>query len=178
VGRAPGQGDITAATDCSSLQLEVSMFPQLGHARRAAYSVIEKSSPWPVQEASARRTCKAASTVALHSGARTVRRELGSETTSDHRKKPWRQAATKRGSQRSCVAQLELGVSRVGAPEDWDAGVGVFPECQELFVDGERPDTCGIGIRSMRGFQVQGGGASNSQMSQRSREGDQRMPEC
>ena len=36
------------------------------------------------------------------------------------------------------------------------SGSTVFPEGEEILVGGERTDTGGIGIRSLRGFRVQG----------------------
>ena len=62
---------------------------------------------------------------------------------------------------------LQLRVLRLGFFQDGDVGVGVFPEGEEIFVGGERPDAGGIGIRSLRGSQLQGVGASHSQMRQR-----------
>ena len=53
--------------------------------------------------------------------------------------------------------------------QDGDVGVGVFPEGEEIFVGGERPDAGGIGIRSLRSSRLQGIGTSHSQMRQRSR---------
>jgi hypothetical protein len=35
---------------------------------------------------------------------------------------------------------LQLRVLRFGFLQDGDVGVGVFPECEEIFVGGERPD--------------------------------------
>jgi len=42
---------------------------------------------------------------------------------------------------------------------DVGVGVGVFPECEEVFVGGERTDAGGIGIRSLRGSRLQGIGS-------------------
>jgi hypothetical protein len=44
---------------------------------------------------------------------------------------------------------LQLRVLCFGFFQDWDVGVGVFPEGEEIFVGGERPDAGGIGIRSL-----------------------------
>jgi hypothetical protein len=44
---------------------------------------------------------------------------------------------------------LQLRVLRLGLFVDRDIGVGVFPEREEVFVGGERPDAGAIGIRSL-----------------------------
>ena len=44
---------------------------------------------------------------------------------------------------------MQLRVLRLGLLQDRDVGVGIFPEGEEVFVGGERPDTGGIGIRSL-----------------------------
>src|SRR5271168_408221 len=64
---------------------------------------------------------------------------------------------------------LQLGVLRLGFFQDGDVGVGVFPEGEEIFVGGERPDAGGIGIRALRGSRLQSVGTGHSQMRQRSR---------
>jgi hypothetical protein len=43
---------------------------------------------------------------------------------------------------------LQLRVLSFGLFQDWDVGVGVFPEGKEIFVRGERPDTGSIDIRA------------------------------
>jgi len=53
--------------------------------------------------------------------------------------------------------------------QNGSVGVGVFPQGEEIFVGGERPDPGGIGIRSLRGPRLQGVGPSHSQMCQGSR---------
>jgi hypothetical protein len=53
--------------------------------------------------------------------------------------------------------------------KEWDVGVGVFPEREEIFVGGERPDAGGVGIRVVRGSRLQSVRPSHSQMRQRSR---------
>src|SRR5258708_36946423 len=63
---------------------------------------------------------------------------------------------------------LQLRVLRFGFFQDEDVGVGVFPEGEELFVGGERPDAGGIGVRSLRSSRMQGIGTSHAQMRQRS----------
>jgi hypothetical protein len=63
---------------------------------------------------------------------------------------------------------LQPCVFRLGLLQDGDVGVGVFPEGEEIFVSGERPDAGGIGIRALRGFRLQRVGTSHSQMRQRS----------
>src|ERR1700693_5165325 len=64
---------------------------------------------------------------------------------------------------------LQLRVLGLGLLQDGDAGVGVFPEGEEIFVGGERPDAGGIGVRSLPGSRLQGVGTSHPQMGQRSR---------
>ena len=63
-------------------------------------------------------------------------------------------------------SSLQLRVLRLGLFQDGDVGVGVFPKSEEIFVGGERPYTCGIGIRSLRGSRLQGVGTSQPQMRQ------------
>ena len=48
-----------------------------------------------------------------------------------------------------CAALLQLRVLGFGFFQDGDVGVGVFPEREEIFVGGERPDAGRIGIRSL-----------------------------
>jgi len=43
---------------------------------------------------------------------------------------------------------LQLRVLRLGFLQDGDVGVGVFPEGEEIFVGGERPNAGRIGIRA------------------------------
>jgi hypothetical protein len=43
---------------------------------------------------------------------------------------------------------LQLRVLSLGLFQDGYVGVGVFPESEEIFVRGERPDAGGIGVRS------------------------------
>src|SRR5712692_4178685 len=64
---------------------------------------------------------------------------------------------------------LQLRVLRLGLLQDGDVGVGVFPEGEEIFVGGERPDASGIGIRSLRSSCLQSISTSHAQMRQRSR---------
>src|SRR5580692_8551641 len=64
---------------------------------------------------------------------------------------------------------LELRVLRFGLLENRDVAVGLFPECEEVFVSGESTDAGGIGSRSLRGSRLQGIGPSDSQRRQRSR---------
>ena len=73
------------------------------------------------------------------------------------------------GQARLIAQLLQLRVLGFGLLQDGDVGVGVFPEGQEIFVGGERPDAGGVGIRALRGFRLQGVGASHAQMRQRSR---------
>src|SRR5580704_1377117 len=62
---------------------------------------------------------------------------------------------------------LQLRVLRFGLLQDWDVGVGVFPEGEEILVGSERPDAGGI--YSLRGSRLQGIGTRNAQMRQRPR---------
>jgi hypothetical protein len=45
------------------------------------------------------------------------------------------------------IALVQLRVLRLGLLQDGD--VGVFPEGEEVFVGGERPDTGGVRVRSL-----------------------------
>jgi hypothetical protein len=49
---------------------------------------------------------------------------------------------------------LQIHELRLGFLQDGNIGVGVFPEGEEIFVSGERPDAGGIGIRSLRGSRL------------------------
>ena len=51
---------------------------------------------------------------------------------------------------------LQLRVLRFGFFQDRNVGVGVFPEGKEFFVGGERPDSGGVGIGSLRVLRLQG----------------------
>jgi hypothetical protein len=62
----------------------------------------------------------------------------------------------------------QLRILSLGLPQDRDVWVGVFPQREEVFVCGECPDAGGIGIRALRGFQLQGFGTSQSEMRYRS----------
>jgi len=64
------------------------------------------------------------------------------------------------------LALLQLRVLRLSLFQDWDVGVGVFPEGEEVFVGGEGPDAGGIGICALRGSRLQGIGAGHAQMRQ------------
>src|SRR5882762_4853625 len=64
---------------------------------------------------------------------------------------------------------FQFRVFRLGLFKDGNVGVGVFPECEEVLVGGERTNTGGISIRALRGSRLQGVGTSHSQMRQRSR---------
>src|ERR1035438_3597094 len=64
---------------------------------------------------------------------------------------------------------LQLREFRLGFLQDGDVGVGVFPEGEEVFVGGESASAGEVGIRSLRGFRLQGIGSRHSQMRQRSR---------
>jgi hypothetical protein len=57
---------------------------------------------------------------------------------------------------------LQLRVLGFGLLQDGDVGVGVFPEREEIFIGGERPDAGGIGIRALRSSRFQGVGTSHS----------------
>jgi hypothetical protein len=71
-------------------------------------------------------------------------------------------------SRKIATLLLQLRVLHLGFLQDRDAGVGVFPEREELFVGSECPDAGGIGIRALRSPRLQGIGASHAQMRQRS----------
>ena len=60
---------------------------------------------------------------------------------------------------------LQLRVLCFGFFEDRDVGIGVFPEGEEIFAGGERPDAGGIGIRALRGSRLQSVGTSHAQVS-------------
>ena len=49
----------------------------------------------------------------------------------------------------ACNSLLELRVLGPGLFQDGDVGIGVFPEREEIFVRGERPDASSIGIRAL-----------------------------
>src|SRR5271168_1170827 len=76
---------------------------------------------------------------------------------------------TPKNSTQDKRALLQSCVLRLGFFQDGDVGVGVFPEGEEIFVGGQRPDAGGIGICSLRGSRLQGIGTRHSQMRQRSR---------
>jgi len=61
---------------------------------------------------------------------------------------------------------LQLRVLGFGLLKDGDVGVGVFPEGEEVFVGGERPDAGGVGIGTLRGSRLQSIGTSQAQMRQ------------
>ena len=50
---------------------------------------------------------------------------------------------------------MQLRVLGFGFLQDGDVGVGVFPEREEIFGGGERPDAGGIRIRSLRSSRLQ-----------------------
>jgi hypothetical protein len=55
---------------------------------------------------------------------------------------------------------LQLRILCLGLLEDWNVLVGVFPQREKIFVVGVRPDSGGISIGALRGFRLQGVGAS------------------
>src|SRR3984893_2484566 len=57
---------------------------------------------------------------------------------------------------------MQLRVLSLGFLQDRNIGVGVFPEREEIFVGGERPDAGRIGIRSLRGSRLQSVRASHA----------------
>src|ERR1019366_4082539 len=63
---------------------------------------------------------------------------------------------------------LQLSVFLFRFFQDGNVGVGVFPESEEIFIGGERPDAGGIGIRSLRSSRLQSVRTSHSQMRQSS----------
>jgi hypothetical protein len=46
---------------------------------------------------------------------------------------------------------FEIRIFRLGLLKDGYVGIGDLPKREEIFVSGERPDSGGIGIRSLRG---------------------------
>src|SRR5712691_11007242 len=50
------------------------------------------------------------------------------------------------------AAQHALRILRLGFLQDGDVGVGVFPECEEIFVGGERPSARSISIGACEVF--------------------------
>jgi len=64
---------------------------------------------------------------------------------------------------------LQLRVLGLGLLQDGDAGVGVFPEREEIFGGGERPVAGGISIRALRSLCLQSVPTRHAQMCQRSR---------
>ena len=61
---------------------------------------------------------------------------------------------------------LQLRVLGFGLFQDRDVGIGIFPEGEEVFVSGERPDAGCIGIRSLRGSRLQSVGSRYAEMRQ------------
>jgi len=50
---------------------------------------------------------------------------------------------------------LQFGVLRLGFFQNWDVGIGVFPESKEIFVGGERPYAeIALSVRSTSGENV------------------------
>src|SRR5580700_5643299 len=64
---------------------------------------------------------------------------------------------------------LHLRELNLGLFQDGDVGVGVFPDCEEIFVGRECPSAGGIGIRALRGLLLQSVRPRYSQMRQGSR---------
>jgi hypothetical protein len=64
---------------------------------------------------------------------------------------------------------LELGVLPFCFYQDGDVELGVFPEGEKISVGDPRPDTSGIGVRSLRASRLQGVGTRHSQVGQSSR---------
>ncbi len=56
---------------------------------------------------------------------------------------------------------LQFRVFRFGFLQVGNVGVGVFPQREEIFVSGERPNAGCIGIRALRSSRLQGIGASH-----------------
>ena len=63
----------------------------------------------------------------------------------------------------SSLDSLQLHVLRFRFLQDWDIGIGVLPEGEEIFVGSERPDTGGISVGALRGPELQGIGTSHSE---------------
>jgi hypothetical protein len=49
---------------------------------------------------------------------------------------------------------LQLRVFGFRFLQDGNVGVGIFPQCEEVFVGCERPDASGVGIGTLRGFRL------------------------
>jgi hypothetical protein len=49
---------------------------------------------------------------------------------------------------------LQPPIHRLGLLQDWNFGIGVFPEGEEILVGGERTNAGGIGNRSLRSFRL------------------------
>jgi len=69
----------------------------------------------------------------------------------------------------NCMWLLQPRILRFGFLQDGNVGIGVFPQCEKIFVRGERPHAGGIGIRFLRGSRLQSVRTSHSRMRQRSR---------
>jgi hypothetical protein len=65
---------------------------------------------------------------------------------------------------------MQVRVLCLGFLQDGDVGTGDFPESEEVFVGGKRPDAGRIGIRSLQSSRLQDVGTSHTQMCQRRRE--------
>jgi hypothetical protein len=66
------------------------------------------------------------------------------------------------------IELLQLRILRLGFLQDWDVGVGVFPEREKVFVGSERPDAGGIRIRPSRCSRLQRVRTCHAQTRQRS----------
>src|SRR5438445_9483666 len=102
-------------------------------------------------------------------GLRSLTTYRGPGSGAQPRKRPSIAGVTRRLPRCVVLGLLEFRVLRLGLLQDGDVGIGVFPECEEIFVSGERQDAGGIGIRALRGSCLQGVGTSHSQMRQRPR---------
>ena len=64
---------------------------------------------------------------------------------------------------------LQFCVLCLGLLEDWDVGIGVFPEREEVFVSGKGANASGIRIRTLRHSRLQRVRPRHTQLCQRSR---------
>src|SRR5208282_364062 len=63
---------------------------------------------------------------------------------------------------------LQPRILGLGFFQDGDVGVGIFPEREKIFVGGERAHAGGVGLCTLRSFELHGVRTRQSQMCQRS----------